>query len=57
MNSNEKFVFRLALMGSLFGLSIYFMSDNKAMVYAAIPTSIVTGAFGYLGTRNDRNNS
>lgn len=53
MNSNERFVFRLALTGCIFGLAIYFLPEQKAIVYAAIPTALVSGAFAYLGTKKN----
>jgi hypothetical protein len=55
MTSQEKFVAGLALMGCAFGLAVIFMPADKASIYVAIPSGVVTLAATYLGTKGNGN--
>lgn len=57
MNSNERFALAMIFLGCCFGLAICFIPDNKAALYASIPSSLITGAATYLGLKNDIRNS
>lgn len=41
-------------MGCVFGLAIQFMPSDKASIYVAIPSGVVTLAATYLGTQNKK---
>jgi hypothetical protein len=54
LNSNERFVAFLASLGCVFGLAIHWMPADRAAIYVAIPSGVVTLAATYLGTQGKK---
>ncbi|PSF33632.1 hypothetical protein C7H19_19800 [Aphanothece hegewaldii CCALA 016] len=57
MNQNERFSLSLIVVGCLFGIAIVFIPENKASLFASIPSSLIMSATTYLGIKNDRNSN
>ncbi|PSF37765.1 hypothetical protein C7H19_09485 [Aphanothece hegewaldii CCALA 016] len=57
MNNNERFSLGVILLSCVIGMGIMFLPENKAVLYASIPSSMITSAFTYLGIKNDRNSN
>jgi hypothetical protein len=55
LNGNEKTTLSLAFLATISGLFVYFLPQDKAVMYISIPTTIagITGAVWQSKNKND----